>query len=130
MLDTLALVSASLPQAIAVIVGDGFAANPSFEAAIRARGLGDRLRCIGVRHDMERVYTGFDVLVLSSRSEGMPNVLMEARLGYEDVHNPERKQPHMGIDESGKGDFFGPMVIAGAYINEELFDKLRDAQVI
>ena len=58
-----------------------------------------------------------------------PNVLMEARLGYEDVHNPERKQPHMGIDESGKGDFFGPMVIASAYIDEKLFDKLEDMGV-
>lgn len=26
--------------------------------------------------------------------------------------------PHIGIDESGKGDFFGPLVIAGAYLDE------------
>lgn len=25
--------------------------------------------------------------------------------------------PHFGIDESGKGDFFGPLVIAGVYVN-------------
>ncbi|GBF22760.1 ribonuclease HIII [Candidatus Gastranaerophilus sp. (ex Termes propinquus)] len=26
--------------------------------------------------------------------------------------------PHIGIDESGKGDFFGPLVIAGALLDE------------
>jgi len=46
-----------------------------------------------------------------------PEVLGEARLGYEEVHNPERFQPHLGIDESGKGDFFGPLVIAGVYVD-------------
>jgi ribonuclease HIII len=46
-----------------------------------------------------------------------PEVLGEARLGYEEIHNPERFAPHFGIDESGKGDFFGPLVIAGVYID-------------
>ena len=46
-----------------------------------------------------------------------PEVLGEARLGYEEVHNPERFEPHFGIDESGKGDFFGPLVIAGVYVD-------------
>ena len=26
-------------------------------------------------------------------------------------------EPHFGIDESGKGDFFGPLVIAGVYVD-------------
>jgi ribonuclease HIII len=34
-----------------------------------------------------------------------PEILGEARLGYEEVHNPEMFQPHFGIDESGKGDY-------------------------
>ncbi len=46
-----------------------------------------------------------------------PEILGEARLGYEETHHPERYQPHFGIDESGKGDFFGPLVIAGAYVD-------------
>lgn len=49
-----------------------------------------------------------------------PLVLMQAQLGYEEVHDPEASQPHMGIDESGKGDFFGPLVIAAAYVNKPL----------
>ncbi|QBG47554.1 ribonuclease HIII [Verrucomicrobia bacterium S94] len=56
-------------------------------------------------------------------------ILHEARLGYEDFHDPEAIQPHMGIDESGKGDFFGPLVIASAYVNEELVEKLRELGV-
>jgi ribonuclease HIII len=27
--------------------------------------------------------------------------------------------PYIGTDESGKGDYFGPLVVAGAYVNEE-----------
>ena len=42
-----------------------------------------------------------------------PKVLGEAKLGYEEVHSPEMFEPHFGVDESGKGDFFGPLVISG-----------------
>ncbi len=49
-----------------------------------------------------------------------PKILGEARLGYEEVHAPEMFEPHFGIDESGKGDFFGPLVIAGAYTDREI----------
>jgi len=58
-----------------------------------------------------------------------PLVLREARLGYEDALNPEARAPHMGIDESGKGDFFGPLVIAGAYVDGELVPKFRELDV-
>lgn len=44
-----------------------------------------------------------------------PEILGEARLGYEEVHNPAMFEPHIGVDESGKGDFFGPLVIAGVF---------------
>lgn len=27
--------------------------------------------------------------------------------------------PHIGVDESGKGDFFGPLIIAGCYLDEK-----------
>jgi ribonuclease HIII len=58
-----------------------------------------------------------------------PEVLGEARLGYEDLHHPERFAPHFGIDESGKGDFFGPLVIAGAYTNEPIARHLLEAGI-
>ena len=58
-----------------------------------------------------------------------PEILKEAMVGYEDVQDPEALQPHMGIDESGKGDFFGPLVIASAYVDEPLVTKLRELGV-
>ncbi len=37
--------------------------------------------------------------------------------------------PHIGTDESGKGDYFGPMVIAGSWMDESLKKKLEDLGV-
>ena len=59
-----------------------------------------------------------------------PEVLGVAELGYEEVHNPEMFAPHIGVDESGKGDFFGPLVIAGAYVDANVARKLRDIGVM
>ena len=47
-----------------------------------------------------------------------PQLLGEARLGYEHILDPTMLEPRIGVDESGKGDFFGPLVIAGAFLNE------------
>ncbi len=58
-----------------------------------------------------------------------PEVLGEARLGYEKLHNPEMYAPHFGIDESGKGDLFGPLVVAGVYVDEEKAERLIAAGV-
>src|ERR1700726_4915290 len=49
-----------------------------------------------------------------------PEILKEARIGYEKVFNPAMFEPHFGIDESGKGDFFGPLVIAGVYVDRDI----------
>ena len=48
-----------------------------------------------------------------------PEILGEARLGYDEIRNPEMFSPHLGIDESGKGDFFGPLVIAGVFTDRD-----------
>jgi ribonuclease HIII len=58
-----------------------------------------------------------------------PKILGEAKLGYEEVHTPEMFEPHFGIDESGKGDFFGPLVISGAYVDRGIARKFLDAGV-
>src|SRR3954466_3365237 len=59
-----------------------------------------------------------------------PKILGEAKLGYEEVHSPEMFEPHFGVDESGKGDFFGPLVIAGVYVDRGIGRKLLDAGVV
>src|SRR5438874_4656973 len=58
-----------------------------------------------------------------------PKILGEAKLGYEEVHLPEMFEPHFGVDESGKGDFFGPLVISGVYVDRGIAHNLLDAGV-
>lgn len=58
-----------------------------------------------------------------------PKILGEAKLGYEEVHSPEMFQPHFGVDESGKGDFFGPLVIAGVYVDRGIARKFMEGGV-
>ncbi len=58
-----------------------------------------------------------------------PEVLGEARLGYEEVMSPEMFAPHFGVDESGKGDFFGPLVIAGVYTDQAIARTFMEAGI-
>lgn len=58
-----------------------------------------------------------------------PLVTGVAKLGYEEIADPEHFAPHFGIDESGKGDFFGPLVIAGVYTDAEITRHLIKAGI-
>ena len=58
-----------------------------------------------------------------------PEILKEAKLGYEAILNPELLAPRLGVDESGKGDFFGPLCIAGVYVNESVVNAWKDAGI-
>ena len=58
-----------------------------------------------------------------------PNVLGVAMVGYEDVLDPGRSSAHGGSDESGKGDFFGPLVVACCYTDEKLSAAMREMGV-
>ena len=57
-----------------------------------------------------------------------PEILKTSGFGYEDKItevSDEAFFPHGGVDESGKGDFFGPLVIAGVFVDEETEPILR-----
>jgi len=43
------------------------------------------------------------------------------------LEKPQREipWPHIGIDESGKGDYFGPMVVAGVWLDESVEARLE-----
>jgi ribonuclease HIII len=58
-----------------------------------------------------------------------PLILQEVKLGYETVLNPELLAPRIGVDESGKGDFFGPLCVAGVYINETMISRWKTAGI-
>ena len=59
------------------IIGDG-PIRPEIEQAIRRRNLADRVRMLGYRADVEPALSRMDVFVLTSNTEGCPNVLLEA----------------------------------------------------
>jgi len=64
-----------------------------------------------------------------------PQILMQVVAGYEEVLNPSYAEAHMGVDESGKGDFFGPLVIAAAYVDAGIVAQfasmgVRDSKMI
>jgi ribonuclease HIII len=55
-----------------------------------------------------------------------PEILKQAELGYEAVLKPEMFDPRLGVDESGKGDFFGPLCVAGVYVNAAILKAWAD----
>lgn len=65
------------PGTLACIVGDG-PERAAAEAAAQAGGVGDTLRFTGGIPDAGKLLAAFDVLVLSSRTEGTPMVVLEA----------------------------------------------------
>jgi sugar transferase (PEP-CTERM/EpsH1 system associated) len=59
------------------IAGDG-PLRAELEARAAALGIADRVRFLGHRPDLERVYAALDVFVLCSVSEGLSNTILEA----------------------------------------------------
>lgn len=62
------------------IVGDG-PIRSEVEALVRDRGLGDVVSLLGTRSDVMTLIAESDAVVLSSRWEGLPNVLIESGAG-------------------------------------------------
>ncbi len=98
-----------VPYSLWAIEGDGFNAT-----LYQKEKHGKRKLCIqgGKAED-------FVLFVLE------PNVLMSATHGYETILDPNLTAPHAGSDESGKGDYFGPLVVCCAYVNEALYEEMK-----
>jgi len=64
-------------DAVLLIVGDG-PERDALQALASELALGNRIRFLGMRHDMPAIYTLTDHLVLPSLTEGMPLVVLEA----------------------------------------------------
>jgi ribonuclease HIII len=58
-----------------------------------------------------------------------PEVTKAAKLGYDEVLNPDWFEAHAGLDESGKGDFFGPVVAATVIAEKTAIEAWRAAGV-
>jgi glycosyltransferase involved in cell wall biosynthesis len=77
LMDALPGVLAAEPRAVVWIVGSG-AAGPELEARAAAAGIRPRVRFLGYRQDVASVLAATDLVVIPSRSEGLPLVLLEA----------------------------------------------------
>jgi len=58
-----------------------------------------------------------------------PEILGAARIGYEAVLDPSLMEPRIGVDESGKGDFFGPLCVAAVYVNAAVLEAWKSAGI-
>jgi glycosyltransferase involved in cell wall biosynthesis len=78
-LQAFARVTASVPNAKAVFVGEGQEAD-RLEAMIRLSDLKEHVAFVGYHTNISLVYSALDLVVIPSLSEGLPNVLLEAFL--------------------------------------------------
>jgi ribonuclease HIII len=80
-------------------------------------------------------YTSGKVVVAGKETEDFVQNVLEAgvtgaaRLGYDEVHHPEWFEPHAGLDESGKGDLFGPVISATVIAERPAVEAWRRAGV-
>ncbi|ACB75380.1 ribonuclease HIII [Opitutus terrae] len=80
-------------------------------------------------------YTSGKVVVAGKGTEEFVTMTLEpeitgaAKLGYDEVLHPDWFEPHAGLDESGKGDFFGPVIAATVIAEKPAIEAWRKAGV-
>ncbi len=86
---------------------------------------GDKINIVG--------YKSGKLVVQGKKTEDWVTYVLEAEitntplLGYDDIHHPEWFETHAGLDESGKGDFFGPLTVATVIADRPMIEKWREA---
>jgi ribonuclease HIII len=92
-------------------------------------------------------YESGKVVVAGKGTEEFVTMTLEAevtgapKLGYDEVLHPDRFEAHAGLDESGKGDFFGPVIAATVIADPEAIrvwieagvkdsKKIAEAQIV
>lgn len=66
------------PKAVLMLVGDG-ELRPEIEQKVASYNLADKVRFLGLRKDVKKLYNCMDVFVLPSWYEGLPVVSVEAQ---------------------------------------------------
>ena len=94
-------------------------AGKNFRAALYSKER-NRTRKLCVQGAGAREYVEFQL---------EPNGIVPVELGYEAVVHPELFTPHAGSDESGKGDYFGPLVACCAYVDDKLIASMQEMGV-
>jgi ribonuclease HIII len=85
------------------------------------------------KHLTVTLYTSGKLMVQGKESKEFvqsylePEILKTFTVGYEHLYYDQT--PRIGVDESGKGDFFGPLCIAGVFAEGEHIQKLAEIGV-
>ena len=77
LLEAIVLLSTACPEAVLLVVGDGDQ-RPALEREAARLHLGSRVRFLGFRTDLERIYADLDLAINCSLNEGTPVALIEA----------------------------------------------------
>jgi len=121
--------SARIAGVTFVIVGDGY--GDELEKArqeVASRGLEKVVRFTGHRNDLLDVYESFDVFLMTSRTEGLPNTLLEAMaLGVPSVSTAVGGVPELLIH--GSCGFLAP-VGAADELASHVASLLNDRQLL
>lgn len=78
-------------------------------------------------------YTSGKVVIAGKGTEDFvrdviePEITGAAKLGYDEVLHPDWFESHAGLDESGKGDFFGQVIAATVIADKAAIDEWRKA---
>ena len=97
-----AFARAGLADARVVVAGDG-PALPELRRQAAALGIAERVHWLGPRDDVPRVLAGCGVFVLSSRNEGMANVMLEAMAAGTPVIASDISGVRAALDADGDG---------------------------
>jgi glycosyltransferase involved in cell wall biosynthesis len=82
------------PPPLGLLVGEG-PEEDSLRGLVRDLGIEDRVRFLGYRPNVADYYAAADLVVLPSRSEGLPNVVLEAQA---------LERPVVAFDVGGVGE--------------------------
>jgi glycosyltransferase involved in cell wall biosynthesis len=116
-------IAAVEPNAHFLLVGDGALRREIEEQAVRL-GVDHRVHLLGDRNDAASIAAGFDVAVLASLHEGLPNAVMEAMAaGAPVVATAVGGTTELVID--GATGFLAPPADAEA-LARRILDALRD----
>lgn len=119
--DTLLIENIKVEEALSKLVLDGFDIKnqkKAFWIAEKGKTIvinvnNNSLKIIAPKHLIEQYKNYFDDLKIDSKKS------------LADIE----ENPIIGTDESGKGDYFGPLVIAGVYADENIKKQLRNLGV-
>lgn len=78
LIDVFADIHAKDPQTILLLVGSG-ELESDVRQQIQIRNIGDAVRFLGIRNDVNRLLMAMDLMIFPSLYEGLPNAVIEAQ---------------------------------------------------